>query len=962
MSDRARSRISLDYSASVESDTTFQAELSESRSMAPNNRGGSGWGDDSAREKQRPPTYNPEDYALALRKWGKRSPGTSNPALTMTPGQLDSSSAPPSLSHSDKDYRNPCQSPGGEMSLRQFGSLSELLTKLRADLRLAFPSFVQEFISEPLDGVSLVVEALRSIQLSQTSPAPAPATSGALTQQPSGPVRLPPAQQRRALLDELACLQCLQSCCQRYQEAARRLVACPAGLYALAACIMSTVNKSRILALQLLTTACEVSSGGHAGVSEALSTLRLRYGEPCRFRFLAGMVQSGGGDLPAAGLRLLAALLRGAPSPRRRLYLQAELDQAGLDVTALRKAVSRNPSAEQVLMELSRYERQLIDVDGLSEKATEAEKEKDDMRIKLELLEKRVQILQEEKGILLSLEQCLKERCCELQDEVTSLRSEHGNSSRKKVIVGKQKTVKRENCISDESSPPEDEGISSSERSLSPDDDMQREPMVYEVFNVQNETILMRSKPKDLNNKPVSENTTKKMSDDEEETTIEEVIEELRNIVNDAESEQYAKEKLMADGKSSQFNEKTDTDISLNEIESRNHKDLEKKDSITSLKHTIIITDSTNYQKGAYQADSESEIIPAKLLPQPPRKSKSLVHLFIPVAEQGVICNDKRTLAYEEEQQYYSSDEGSDSLLSASRCQPQILPRPNKQEVFIKTNNRSLLNTIMDARERAAMAEKRELLRRARVKSGEECRRQAVKRADSFQRTEQSVGIVSVNDLKVERDSYDGLYYIKEPDDYKNERLQQSTKQRQDYAALIEAKKMTKSLDRIDEGLDSMVDIVLTSENKNYNWNNTKSSNDPSKEYSSASRSLNRRRNNSRNNTRHNNEDDEEYENSRQLSDPSHRLYFPASRLSSSSFEQLSGNNGSNTSFVLKRGNVNAGLYSGQNCGRENSSVNQNRGLGSKDLGKKLPMSVQRGVSNGLIGIGKVTDIPSGLY
>lgn len=54
--------------------------------------------------------------------------------------------------------------------------------------------------------------------------------------------------------------------------------------------------------------------------------------------------------------------------------------------------MTRNPSAEQVLIELSRYERQLIDVDGLSEKATEAEKEKDDMKHKLELLEKRVQV------------------------------------------------------------------------------------------------------------------------------------------------------------------------------------------------------------------------------------------------------------------------------------------------------------------------------------------------------------------------------------------------------------------------------------------------------------------------------------------------------------------------------------------------------------------------------------------
>lgn len=45
-----------------------------------------------------------------------------------------------------------------------------------------------------------------------------------------------------------------------------------------------------------------------------------------------------------------------------------------------------------VLPELVRYEEQLIDVDGLSEKACEAEKEKDDLKSKLELLEKKVQV------------------------------------------------------------------------------------------------------------------------------------------------------------------------------------------------------------------------------------------------------------------------------------------------------------------------------------------------------------------------------------------------------------------------------------------------------------------------------------------------------------------------------------------------------------------------------------------
>lgn len=47
---------------------------------------------------------------------------------------------------------------------------------------------------------------------------------------------------------------------------------------------------------------------------------------------------------------------------------------------------------EQVAKEIERYEKQLIDIDMLSEKANEALKEKDDLRSKLELLEKRVKV------------------------------------------------------------------------------------------------------------------------------------------------------------------------------------------------------------------------------------------------------------------------------------------------------------------------------------------------------------------------------------------------------------------------------------------------------------------------------------------------------------------------------------------------------------------------------------------
>lgn len=87
-----------------------------------------------------------------------------------------------------------------------------------------------------MDGVTLLLELLRGVQLSQT---------GGTVQ------RVPPAIQRRALLDELVCLQCLISCCVRHREAIRRLACSPAGLYTLAVCIMSNVSRSRIIALKV---------------------------------------------------------------------------------------------------------------------------------------------------------------------------------------------------------------------------------------------------------------------------------------------------------------------------------------------------------------------------------------------------------------------------------------------------------------------------------------------------------------------------------------------------------------------------------------------------------------------------------------------------------------------------------------------------------------------------------------
>lgn len=110
----------------------------------------------------------------------------------------------------------------------------------------SFSSFVQEFVAEPLDGVTLLLELLRVIQMNQANgnPSGGPGSSSTVG-------KVPPSVQKRALLDELSCLQCLLCCCNRYSEAVRKLTVSSTGLYTLAVCIMSNVNKSRIIALQV---------------------------------------------------------------------------------------------------------------------------------------------------------------------------------------------------------------------------------------------------------------------------------------------------------------------------------------------------------------------------------------------------------------------------------------------------------------------------------------------------------------------------------------------------------------------------------------------------------------------------------------------------------------------------------------------------------------------------------------
>lgn len=453
----------------------------------------------------------------------------------------------------------------------------------------------------------------------------------------------------------------------------------------------------------------------------------------------------------------------------------------------------------------------------------------------------------------------------------------------------------------DSTTPAEDEGISSSERSLSPEDDPQREPMVYEVLNVKNETILI-NKPKLTIPQPP-----------EEETTIEEVMEDFKNIVNEAEQVDYQ-------------------------------------------------------QKQIIRINNENEIVPSNLHPQPPRKSKSLVHLFF--SGDG---NDQ-PIQYESRQQeifFFDEDEpvstseedDDDSLLSASKCQQQgNLPMIDRDEIIKNAHdNRALLNSIMDARDRAEQYEMR--------------RQQKVQRSDSKPKSQ-------VAKIKsIQQNTIDGLFIVDVNTPMATPILSRHQIQTQD---LNQADKIkSKSLDRIDEGLNSLIDIVLTNDLNGRKCHRKQSPTTYCKKISSDKNSVTLT--------------------TSTYYDDRHRVFLPdqpkhnsitniSTDLESFHRRLVLPKGEANSAFAINRGHCNAGMYSGNNHNVDQfnsltASVSRSSGIASMMVSggthsqKKLslPTSDYRSmtissISGAIAGVqksvscsqmsnnSKVTDLASGLY
>lgn len=382
--------------------------------------------------------------------------------------------------------------------------------------------------------------------------------------------------------------------------------------------------------------------------------------------------------------------------------------------------------------------------------------------------------------------------------------------------------------------------------------------------------------------------------DEEEETTIDEVIEELRNIINDAETEQYFKEEQKKREERARAEVKDTCRIKMR-VES-------------NVIETIL--------------DNETDIVPSNLHPQPPRRTRSLVHLFIPAEDYDY---DNKEIFFENETTF-TSEEGSDSLLSASKCQ---LPRLEK-EVSKNANQKEVIS-IKSTRECQKVKEKR--------KSHKESRKNCVKKSESFKHI--LPGDIIEASKSPKNSSFDGLYLTTT-----NSPLSPSfKKEKQETIEELAAHRLkSKSLDRIDDGLDAMVDIVVTDQ-----------PNLQRSQHKTEIRSSNRLLSRSISSVFVGRRKDYQVTKVNSNSEEKQRMFLPpkgfdcGERLEAPYyFPRLQEKRTSNSTFLVKRGHVNAGLYSGYVIKDSSSSYNKKCEYISTLDSRESP--------------GKVTDLPSGLY
>ncbi|XP_052820583.1 uncharacterized protein LOC128246425 isoform X2 [Mya arenaria] len=232
--------------------------------------------------------------------------------------------------------------------------ISYLLRKLKLDLKMSYESFLEEFIKPEMGGLGLLVRLLKSIQ-----------NAGARQSGSTNMAQL--KHYKKTMTDEHDCLLCIKYSL-RPKGSLSALLAVNYGLETVASSLLSTYTKSRGTAVEILTVAMSAVDG-FSKVLDCFTYIQLKIGEPVRFKSLVNMMNMNSPQnviFKVCGLKFVNTLLAAASNTNIRVFLQHELQNAGLDVPdMLQNTSGTGLEYDDLRHELEEWQRTFVDVDAL---------------------------------------------------------------------------------------------------------------------------------------------------------------------------------------------------------------------------------------------------------------------------------------------------------------------------------------------------------------------------------------------------------------------------------------------------------------------------------------------------------------------------------------------------------------------------------------------------------------------
>ncbi|XP_062615904.1 formin-like protein 1 [Saccostrea cucullata] len=235
--------------------------------------------------------------------------------------------------------------------------VSYFLQKLTLDLKMSYQWFIEDFCKKENDGLALLLTLLRNIQKTTKEMTSVPSKERAQIR-------------KRLLTDEYDCLVCIKFCL-RAQSASKILLDSTYGLESVASALMSSHTKSRVAALEIMSLILR-EPGGFSRNIDCFTYFRLKNCEPVRFKFLVNMLMSrsdGPLSFQVCCMRFLNSLITFAPNSNIKVFLQTELEMAGVDpkLLILMTEDSKAQEKDDLVREIMDFQNSKIDVDAVIE-------------------------------------------------------------------------------------------------------------------------------------------------------------------------------------------------------------------------------------------------------------------------------------------------------------------------------------------------------------------------------------------------------------------------------------------------------------------------------------------------------------------------------------------------------------------------------------------------------------------